>query len=344
MINSNKKILGVINGNKYANPPVWLMRQAGRYLPEYKKTRQLAGSFLDLCFNPKLAAEVTLQPLKRFDLDGAILFADILLIPNSLGLKLEFKEGEGPLLETVENHSDVQKLYEGDKIHRVLNPVYEAVSLIKSKLNNDVTFIGFAGSPWTVATYMIEGKGSKDHLKTKAFMANRPETFDLLITKIIESTVDYLSKQIESGVEVVKLFDSWAGSLPGSLVKKYSLDPMKSIAKRVKQKHPSIPVIVFPKGVGANYIDFTKEECFDCLALDSNLPLSWAKENIQKHLPVQGNLDPSFLISGGDMMVEEILSIKEAFSRGGHIFNLGHGITPNAEIKNVELLLETLKE
>ena len=344
MINSNKKILSVINGNKYANPPVWLMRQAGRYLPEYKKTRQLAGSFLDLCFNPKLAAEVTLQPLNRFDLDGAILFADILLIPNSLGLKLVFKEGEGPLLETVENHSDVQKLYQGDKIHRILNPVYEAVSLIKSKLNKDVTLIGFAGSPWTVATYMIEGKGSKDHQKTKAFMANRPETFDLLINKIIESTVEYLSKQIESGVEVVKLFDSWAGSLPGSLVKKYSLDPMKSIAKNIKQKHPSIPVIVFPKGVGANYTEFTKEECFDCLALDSNLPLVWAKENIQKYLPVQGNLDPSFLISGGNMMVEEILSIKEAFSSGGHIFNLGHGITPNAEIKNVQRLVETLKK
>ncbi len=344
MPNNNKKILNSLKGEIFKSPPVWLMRQAGRYLPEYKDTRLKAGSFLDLCYNPKLASEVTLQPLKRFNLDGAILFADILLIPNSLGLKLDFKEGVGPLLETVNDRKDILSLKETAKIHDVLNPVYEAVSLIKSKLHKNITFIGFAGSPWTVATYMIEGKGSKDHQKAKAFIANMPDSFDLLISKITDATVDYLLKQIEAGVEVIKLFDSWAGSLPGTLVNKYSLQPMKKITYRIKEKYPNLPVIVFPRGVGPHYLNFAETSEFDCLALDSNLPLIWAKKNLQKKITVQGNLDPSFLVSGGKTLVEQVLAIKEAFSEKGHIFNLGHGITPNAKIKNVELLIETLNK
>ena len=343
MENNNKKLLNALKGDNHIIPPLWLMRQAGRYLPEYKETRLAAGSFLNLCYTPKLAAEVTLQPLKRFDLDGAILFADILLIPNSLGLKLNFKEGEGPVLETVNNLIDIENLITGEKIHHVLNPVYEAVSLIKAQLSKEITFIGFAGSPWTVATYMIEGKGSKDHQKTKTFMANQIESFDLLIYKIEEATIDYLSKQIEAGVEVVKLFDSWAGSLPGSLVEKYSLNPMKKIAGRIKEKYPGVPIIAFPRGIGPSYIKFSKTPEFDCLALDSNIPLVWAQKNVQNNITVQGNLDPSFLVSGGDLMIKEIISIKEAFSQGGHVFNLGHGITPNASIENVELLIKTLK-
>ena len=339
----DKHLLNILKGYKSPKPPIWLMRQAGRYLPEYKKTRKMAGSFLDLCYNPKLAAEVTLQPLKRFDLDGAILFADILLIPNSMGLKLKFEEGLGPLLETVKNLSDVEQLNATDQIHEVLNPIYETVSLVKSKLTDGITFIGFAGAPWTVATYMIEGKGSKDHQKTKVFMATMPESFDLLISKIMDATVEYLIKQIEAGVEVVKLFDSWAGSLPGTLVNKYSLEPMKEITRRIKERHPEIPVIVFPRGVGPHYEFFSLIKNFDCIALDSNLPVKWAKEKVQINNTVQGNLDPSYLISGGSSLVEQTIKIKDTFSGGGHIFNLGHGITPNAEIKNVELLIDTLK-
>ena len=342
MINSNKKLLSVLKGEKFDVPPVWLMRQAGRYLPEYKKTRVLAGSFLDLCYNPKLAAEVTLQPLKRFDLDAAILFADILLIPNALGLNLEFKEGEGPILDTINDHTDVLNLIKTNAIHNTLSPVYDAVSLIKSQLHKNITLIGFAGSPWTVSTYMIEGRGSKDHQKTKTFLAQHPESFDILISKITEATVDYLSKQIEAGADVVKLFDSWAGSLPGSLVEKYSLKPMKEIAERLKGIFPDVQIIVFPRGVGPHYTKFSQISAFDCVALDSNLPLPWAKENVQKNIVVQGNLDPSFLVSGGRMMIEEIQNIKKMFSDGGHIFNLGHGITPNADIKNVETLIDTL--
>ncbi len=344
MQNYNKALLNVLNGMITEKPPVWLMRQAGRYLPEYKSTRSLAGSFLDLCYNPKLAAEVTLQPLRRFDLDGAILFADILLIPNSLGLNLDFKEGTGPILQTVNNVHDVKDLDSTDNIHKVLNPIYDTIANVKHHLNKEVTFIGFAGAPWTVATYMIEGKGSKDHQKTKVFMANMPEVFDLLITKIVEATIEYLLKQIEAGVEVVKLFDSWAGSLPGTLVNKYSLEPMKKIAENLKKKHPGIPIIVFPRGVGAHYENFSKVGVFDCIALDSNLPIQWAKKNVQQNIPVQGNLDPSYLISGGPGLIEQVLKIKEDFSSGPHIFNLGHGITPNAQIENVELLINTLNQ
>ena len=340
----HKPLLKVFNGYKSKDPPIWLMRQAGRYLPEYKATRALAGSFLDLCYNSKLASEVTLQPLKRFNLDGAILFADILLIPNALGLKLKFEEGSGPLLETINNLNDVQKLCAADHIHKVLNPIYDTVNLVKSRLNKDITLIGFAGAPWTVATYMIEGKGSKDHQKTKVFMANMPETFDLLISKIVDATVEYLMRQIEAGAEVVKLFDSWAGSLPGTLVGKYSLEPMKKIAERIKRRHPQIPVIVFPRGVGPHYESFSFIRDFDCIALDSNLPAIWARDKVQINNTVQGNLDPSYLISGGSSLVDQALKIKETFSNGGHIFNLGHGITPNAEIKNVELLIDTLKD
>ena len=343
MNNVKKPLLNVLKGYKSEALPIWLMRQAGRYLPEYKETRSLAGSFLDLCYNSKLAAEVTLQPLKRFNLDGAILFADILLIPNSMGLKLKFEEGVGPLLETVNNFNDVQQLHATDQIHEVLNPIYDTVSLVKSKLNKEVTFIGFAGAPWTVATYMIEGKGSKDHQKTKVFMASMPDSFDLLISKIVDATTDYLMKQIEAGVEVVKLFDSWAGSLPGTLVYKYSLEPMKEIAVRIKRRYPHIPVIVFPRGVGPYYEQFSVINDFDCIALDSNLPLIWAKEKVQINNTVQGNMDPAYLISGGSALIEEAMKIKEAFSTGGHIFNLGHGITPNAEIKHVECLIDTLK-
>ncbi len=344
MNNKNKKLLRTLYGYKYKKPPVWLMRQAGRYLPEYRKTRKKAGSFLDLCFNPKLATEVTLQPLKRFDLDAAILFADILLIPNSLGQHLEFKEGEGPILKPITNLEDFKLLKKIEQIHTTLNPVYDAVSNIKSKLEDNITFIGFAGSPWTVSTYMIEGKGSKDHIKTKSFMLQFPEVFDQLILKIQKATIEYLSKQIIAGVDAIKLFDSWAGSLPGPYIEKYSLKPMKEIAIELKKRFPNIPVIIFPRGVGPMYEKFAKVKEFNCIAIDSNIDLTWARKNIQKHNLIQGNLDPAFLITGGKELVKNTKNIVQKLSSSNHIFNLGHGITPNAKIENVELLLKTIKE
>ena len=340
----NKILLKTLFGHKCKTPPIWLMRQAGRYLPEYKETRKKAGSFLDLCYNPKLATEVTLQPLRRFDLDGAILFADILLIPNALGQHLEFVEGRGPILRPIKNFSDYKHLKEVDKIHDILNPVYDAVSNIKSKLEKNITFIGFAGSPWTVSTYMIEGQGSKDHIKTKTFMLQHPDIFDKLILKIEKATVEYLSKQIIAGVDAVKIFDSWAGSLPGHYLEKYSLNPMKNIAKELKKRFPKIPLIVFPRGVGPMYETFSKIKEFNCIAVDSNIDITWAKKNIQNNNVIQGNLDPAYLVSGGKELVNKTIDIVENFSTGGHIFNLGHGITPNAKIENVELLIKTIKD
>ena len=338
-----KKLLKVLLGETFQTPPIWLMRQAGRYLPEYRETRKKAGSFLDLCFNPKLATEVTLQPLRRFDLDGAILFADILLIPKALGQNLEFKEGEGPILSSISSKEDFQLLKKIDDIHETLNPVYEAVSMIKSKLNKEITFIGFAGSPWTVATYMIEGKGSKDHHKTKSFMFRYPETFDKLISKIELATIEYLSKQILSGVDVIKLFDSWAGSLPGTYLEKYSLLPMKNIALELKKRFPSLPIIVFPRGVGPMYQAFSKVKEFDCIAIDSSINPEWAAKNIQIHKTIQGNLDPALLLSDTEILISETKNIIKNFSSAGYIFNLGHGITPNAKIENIELLIKTIK-
>ena len=340
----NKILLKTLLGHKCKTPPIWLMRQAGRYLPEYKETRKKAGSFLDLCYNPKLATEVTLQPLRRFDLDGAILFADILLIPNALGQHLEFIEGKGPYLEPIKDFSDYKNLKEINKIHDILNPVYDAVSNIKSKLEKNITFIGFAGSPWTVSTYMIEGQGSKDHLKTKTFMFQQPEIFDKLILKIEKATVEYLSKQIIAGVDAIKIFDSWAGSLPGHYLEKYSLNPMRNIAKELKKRFPKIPVIVFPRGVGPMYEKFSKMKEFNCIAVDSNIDITWAKKNIQKNSVIQGNLDPAYLVSGGNELVNKTNDIVDKFSTAGHIFNLGHGITPNAKIENVELLIKTIKD
>jgi len=342
--NMNKILLETLLGNKNKTPPIWLMRQAGRYLPEYRETRKKAGSFLDLCYSPKLATEVTLQPLRRFDLDGAILFADILLIPNSLGQHLEYIEGKGPILKPIKNFSDFKLLKDVDKIHDILNPVYDAVSNIKSKLEKNITFIGFAGSPWTVSTYMIEGQGSKDHIKTKTFMLQYPEIFDELILKIEKATIEYLSRQIVAGVDAVKLFDSWAGSLPGSYLEKYSFNPMINIAKELKKRFPKIPLIIFPRGVGPMYEKFSKIKEFNCIAIDSNIDLTWAKKNIQINNVIQGNLDPSYLVSGGKELVKQTKNIVEKFSSSGHIFNLGHGITPNAKVENVELLIKTIKE
>ena len=252
-----KKFLNTVNGKIYKSPPVWLMRQAGRYLPEYKEVRKQAGSFLDLCYNPTLTTEVTLQPLRRFNLDGAILFADILLIPNALGQHLEFKEGIGPILESLKNDKDIENLRNIEDIHNTLEPVYEAVTKIRSKLEPNITFIGFAGSPWTVSTYMIEGKGSKDHIKTKTFMLNHPEVFKKLIVKLQDATIEYLSQQIKGGVDVIKLFDSWANSLPATYIEKYSLEPMKIIAKEIKKRFPEIPIIVFPRGIGPMSVSYT---------------------------------------------------------------------------------------
>ena len=340
----NKKFLQVINGKLYDTPPVWLMRQAGRYLPEYRKTRATAGGFLDLCYNPKLAAEVTLQPIKRFKFDAAILFADILLIPQALGMKLWFVEGEGPRLEKLNSKTNITNLNSPFDIHKKLNPIYETIKILSNSLPNETALIGFAGAPWTVSTYMIAGCGSTDHKEAKNYIYKFPKKYDFLIELLTQATIEYLSKQISAGAEVVKLFDSWAGSLPGSLIEKYSLKPMELIAKTLKERHNNIPVIAFPRGAGSAYEKYSTSQWFDVLAIDTSVNPIWAKEKLSPNIVVQGNLDPLLMVSGGKRFEDEVKNLLKIFSSQKYIFNLGHGITPDAKVENVVKLLKLIKK
>ena len=339
-----KKLLRALNGERLDVPPIWMMRQAGRYLPEYKATRAQAGDFLSLCYNPDLAAEVTLQPIRRYGFDAAILFADILLVPQALGADLWFVTGEGPRLSTITSADDFAKLKPASDIHEVLSPVYETVRILSRELPAETTLIGFAGAPWTVATYMIAGRGTPDQGPAHALREEDTATFEALLDRITDATIDYLSMQIEAGAEVVKIFDSWAGSLQGDAFRKYALEPAKKITAALKAKHPGIPVIAFPREAGENYIGFAKEVGADCLALDNSVDADWAAKHLQVDGCVQGNLAPGHMVTGGKALIEETRRIVKAFSGGPHIFNLGHGITPDADPANVQLMIDTVRE
>jgi len=319
------------------------MRQAGRYLKEYKATRAQAGDFLSLCYNPELAAEVTLQPIRRFGFDASILFADILLIPQALGMNLWFEEGEGPRLSMPEGWSGFTSLKPTDEIDEVLAPIYETVKILSSQLPKETTLIGFAGAPWTVATYMIAGRGTPDQAPAKRFMYQNPDEFDLLIDRISEATVLYLGKQIEAGADVVQLFDSWAGSLHGPYFEKYALKPALKIRAALKEAYPDTPVIAFPRGAGSNYTLFSETGAFEGLGLDTSVPVNWAANNLQKDVCVQGNMDPILLESGGADLDDEVKRILDGFSEGRHIFNLGHGITQWTDPAHVEQMLKVIR-
>ena len=338
-----KKLLKSLAGETQAVPPVWLMRQAGRYLPEYRATRAKAGDFLSLCYNPELAAEVTLQPIRRYAFDAAILFADILLVPQALGADLWFVTGEGPRLSTITDAGGFAKLKSADDIHEHLAPVYETVKILARELPNDVTLIGFAGAPWTVATYMIAGQGTPDQAPAHKLRIENPEVFDALMDRITQATIAYLMMQIEAGAEVVKIFDSWAGSLKGEAFTKYALQPAKTIIAALKAKYPHIPVIAFPREAGDGYIGFAKATGADCVALDNSVSSGWAAANVQIDGCVQGNLAPRHMVTGGQELIDETKRIVKAFSGGPHIFNLGHGITPDADPDNVHVMLEAIR-
>ncbi|AML51330.1 uroporphyrinogen decarboxylase [Falsihalocynthiibacter arcticus] len=338
-----KKLLRALAGETLEVPPVWMMRQAGRYLPEYRATRAQAGDFLSLCYNPELAAEVTLQPIRRYGFDAAIVFADILLLPQALGADVWFVTGEGPRLSTVTSASDFNKLTGVDGIHETLNPIYETLKILKSELPKETALIGFAGAPWTVATYMIAGRGTPDQGPAHALKSTDRETFQNLIDLITEGTISYLSAQIEAGAEVVKLFDSWAGSLKGADFNDFALAPTKRIISQLKARFPHIPVIAFPREAGDAYLGFAKATGADCLAIDTKVDLAWAAKELQKDGCVQGNLDPKLMVEGGDRLISETKRIKEALSNGPHIFNLGHGITPDADPANVDVMLKALR-
>ncbi|MBS9717391.1 uroporphyrinogen decarboxylase [Pseudohalocynthiibacter aestuariivivens] len=338
-----KTILRALAGETQPVPPVWMMRQAGRYLPEYRATRAKAGDFLSLCYNPELAAEVTLQPIRRYGFDAAILFADILLVPQALGADLWFVTGEGPRLSTITTPDEMNALKPADAIHDHLAPIYETVRILKSELPKETTLMGFAGAPWTVATYMIAGRGTPDQGPAHALMAEDVATFEALLERITEATVEYLSMQIQAGAEVVKLFDSWAGSLKGDAFDKYALAPAHRIISELKSKHPDTPIIAFPREAGERYIGFAKATGADCVALDNSVSPEWAAENVQTDGCVQGNLASRHMVTGGQDLINETKRIVAAFKNGPHIFNLGHGITPDADPNNVHLMLEAIR-
>ncbi|SFA91670.1 uroporphyrinogen decarboxylase [Poseidonocella pacifica] len=342
-MSTSKKLLRALAGETQATPPVWMMRQAGRYLPEYKATRAKAGDFLSLCYTPDLAAEVTLQPIRRFGFDAAILFADILLVPQALGAELWFVTGEGPRLSTIDEAADFDALKPADAVHETLSPVYETVKILSRELPPEVPLIGFAGAPWTVATYMVAGRGTPDQGPAHALKDAQPELFSRLIDRITAATVEYLSAQIDAGAEAVKLFDSWAGSLKGADFDRYALEPTKAIISALKERHPTIPVIAFPRQAKERYDGFAKATGADCVALDSDLPRDWAVEHVQRDGCVQGNLAPGHMVTGGQALIDETRAIVEAFRGGPHIFNLGHGITPDADPENVALMMETVR-
>jgi uroporphyrinogen decarboxylase len=340
---SSKTILRALNGEVLPTPPVWMMRQAGRYLPEYMATRAQAGDFLSLCYNPDLATEVTLQPIRRYGFDAAILFADILLVPQALGADLWCVTGEGPRLSTVTSAEDMANLGPACDIHETLSPIYQTVKNLSSCLPAETTLIGFAGAPWTVATYMIAGRGTPDQGPAHALMRDNVEVFDALMDRITKATILYLAEQIKAGAEVVKIFDSWAGSLSEEAFDRYCIAPHVEIVTALKAEFPDTPIIGFPRGAGDKYTDYVDQVDVSCVAVDTQVSSTWAAENLQPKMCVQGNLDQTLLVSGGDKLVQETKRVVDAFKGGPHIFNLGHGITPDASPDHVSQMIEAIR-
>lgn len=340
-----KKLLNVLNGAPAEVPPVWLMRQAGRYLPEYRELRAHAGSFLDLCFNPEFAEEVTLQPIRRFGFDAAILFADILLVPHALGQDLTFVEGEGPRLAPVVAGRDILgRLRSTDEIDETLAPIYETVRRLGSSLPAETALIGFAGAPWTVASYMVAGQGTPDQAPGRLWMHRDPEAFGELVDRLVDATTHYLSGQIAAGAETVMLFDSWAGSLPAAQFERFVIAPARTIISRLRERHPEVPVIGFPRGAGAMYPAFARESGAAAVGLDTSVPLAWARDELApRGLALQGNLDPMLLVAGGPELEREARRMVETMQGVPYIFNLGHGITPETDPAHVEAMLRAVR-
>ncbi len=339
---SASKFIRTLNGEIEAIPPIWFMRQAGRYLPEYRELRAKAGSFLDLCYNPEMASEVTLQPIRRYDLDAAILFADILLIPDAMGQTLSFAEGEGPILDPVITASNIDA-FRGRDIHETLAPVYETVKRTRAGLSEDKALIGFAGAPWTVATYMINGRSSRDPAALrKLYYQDRP-FLEALIDLLSDHTIEYLSRQIEAGADAVQLFDTWAGGLPWPVLDLVSVRPLQKIAAAVKKAHPGTPVIFFPKGVGETAAEYAQLPECDGLGIDYAMDPAWARANLSGHTVIQGALDPISVITGGEDMMRSAGTYLKLFHDVPYVFNLGHGFLPQTPPENVAALVDFIR-
>lgn len=337
-----KPVLRILAGERQRIPPIWMMRQAGRYLPEYREIRAKAGGFLDLCLTPELAAEVTLQPVRRFGFDAAILFSDILVVPLALGRKLWFVEGEGPRLEPLNEPSAVMRL-QSEPDEKVLAPIYETVRGVKAALPKETAFIGFCGAPWTVATYMVAGRGTPDQAPAKGLAERDPALFQHLIDCLVEASVGYLTRQLEAGVEVVQIFDTWAGSLAPEGFERWCVQPTRKLVAKLREKCPSSRIIGFPRGAGRQIPRYVDETGVDAVSLESEIDRAFAREQIQSRVPVQGNVDPQILLGGGEALDREVDAVLEAFAEGPHIFNLGHGILPQTPIAHVERMLKRVR-
>jgi uroporphyrinogen decarboxylase len=343
-----KLLLRALAGERTERPPIWLMRQAGRYLPEYHGVREAAGGMVGLCNSPEHAVEVTLQPIRRFPLDAAILFADLPQIAAALGQTLEYRVGDGPVLTPpIRSTSDITEFLSASRLHEELAPIYETVRQLTHALPDEVALIGYAGAPWTVATYMVEGRGggSSEHAIVKQWALSDPEGFQPLIDLLTAAIIEFLDRQIQAGAEAIQLFESWAGILPDPLFQRWCVQPVAAIVAALKAKYPSVPIIAFPRGAGLAYNGFAEATGVDCVGLDSTVPVEWAAQKVQHELGrcVQGNLDPQLLVAGGPALHAETDRILNALSGGPFVFNLGHGIVKTTPPEHVAALVQQVR-
>ncbi|MBD3770135.1 MAG: uroporphyrinogen decarboxylase [Rhodobacterales bacterium] len=339
----SKKLLQVLCGERFERPPVWMMRQAGRHLPEYLELRARAKNFLDFCYTPSMAAEATLQPVRRYGMDGAILFADILLILDAMGLDVSFEKGVGPLVEQISAPQDLDRVPVIKAADR-LSPVYETVSRVKESLPKETTLIGFAGSPWTVSLYAIEGRGKTDKSDAWRWAHGRPEDLAVVMDKVAEATAEYLARQVEAGADALMLFDSWAEGLPDNIFQEVIITPTRKLVSRLREKGITVPVIGFPRGAGVMLDAYARETGVTAVGLDTAAVPAYVNSVLPPDMPVQGHLDPLLLIEGGERMDARVRELMAAYSDRPHIFNLGHGIRPETPIANVERVLKILRE
>lgn len=344
-IRSGKPFLDVLQGQKADRIPFWFMRQAGRYLPEYRTLRSQKGGFLEMAMDSEAACEITMQPIRRFGMDAAIIFSDILVIPMALGQRLEFAAGEGPKLEALDSAQDISRL--GFSDFSRLRPIYEALARTREQLQtegfSETALIGFCGAPWTVATYMIEGGSSRDFVKTKLMAYRDPQGFSALIELLVEASAQYLIEQVRAGAEALQIFDSWAGALDAGSFARWCIRPTREIVRLVRSACPDVPIIGFPKGAGYNCLTYVQETGISALGLDPQIPSGWAVRSLQTLVPVQGNLDPLCLLAGGDSLALEAERILTAFGNGAFIFNLGHGIHKDTPVEHVEALVKMVR-
>jgi uroporphyrinogen decarboxylase len=340
---AGKKLLRVLSGEAEPIPPIWLMRQAGRYLPEYRELRAKAASFLDFCYTPALATEATLQPIRRFGFDAAILFSDILVVPDAFGQNVSFETGHGPRLEPIKDVGDFARLREEIDLPH-LAPVFETIGRVKASLPAETALIGFCGAPWTVASYMIAGHGTPDQAPARVFAYRYPDLFQALIDRLVAGSIDYLAAQVEAGVEVVQIFDSWSGVLPAAEFERWCRKPVQAIISGLRDRCGTVKVIAFPRGGATHLADFAAGTGADVLGLDSSADLDWVRRAIRPSVILQGNLDPLALLAGGEALRNGITRITGTLKSRPYIFNLGHGILPETPIAHVEALLVQLRE